>query len=159
MNYKLIVSALILVILQAGLGPLLTVGDARPSFILPFIVYVGLKSGSFWGTIAGFVLGLTIDSLGSLPLGMSALAFCTAGFFSGRIAQNEQFRLWWPWTVLVLGFALLLEILRMLLLARANALPFFPLMTWSGLPSALWTTGLAVLWFISPLHSRDGAPR
>ncbi|MBK6766277.1 MAG: rod shape-determining protein MreD [bacterium] len=159
MNGKLLVSGLILLILQAGLGPLLTVGDARPSFILPFVVYVGLKSGPMWGTLYGFALGIAIDALGSLPLGMSALAFCTAGFVSGKMAPGEQFRLWWPWTTFVLIFAILFELLRTLLLARANALPFFSLMTWGGLPSALWTTGLAVLWFISPLHGREGSPR
>ncbi|MCB9366103.1 MAG: rod shape-determining protein MreD [Calditrichaeota bacterium] len=159
MNFRLILVAVILLILQAGLGPIITLGDARPSFLLPFVVYVGLREGSLWGTVAGFVLGLSIDSLGQLPLGMSAVALSTAGFFSARLSKDDPFRLWWPWTVLVLLFAILLEVLRMLLLARANSLPFFPVLFSSGLPSAAATTVLAILWFLSPLHSREDSVR
>lgn len=159
MSAKLVVTALSLIILQAGIGPLLTVGNARPSFLLPFVVYIGIEKGSIWGCVAGFLLGLAVDALGSLPLGMSAFAFSIAGFFAGRIAGDSQFRLWWPWTSLVLLFALLLEFLRISLLARANDLPFLNLMLWSGIPSALWTSALAVLWFLSPLHKRDSGLR
>jgi len=156
---KAFVTALSLLVLQAGIGPLLTIGNARPSFLLPFVVYAGMQYGSIWGTVTGFILGLAIDALGALPLGMSALAFSITGFFSARIGADAPFRLWWPWTVLVLLFGFLLEVLRMLLLARANELPFLNLLIWSGIPSALWTTGLAVLWFLSPLHKRDSASR
>jgi len=156
---KIVITALSLLILQAGLGPLLTVGYARPSFLLPFAVYVGLTSGPLWGTVTGFILGLAVDAIGGLPLGMSALALCIAGFFSAKIADGVPLRLWWPWTTLVLLFASVLEILRLLLLARANELPFLSLLLWSGIPSALWTTALAVLWFLSPLHKSEGATR
>ncbi len=159
MSAKAFVTALSLLVLQAGIGPLLTIGNARPSFLLPFVVYIGMQYGSIWGTATGFTLGLVIDALGSLPLGMSGFAFSIAGFFSARLAEGAPFRLWWPWTVLVFLFGLLLEVLRMLLLARANELPFLNLLLWSGIPSALWTTGLAALWFLSPLHKRDNASR
>ncbi|MCB1059239.1 MAG: rod shape-determining protein MreD [Calditrichaeota bacterium] len=157
MTGKILVTALSLLILQAGVGPLITVGNARPSFLLPFVVYVSLQSGSLLGTMVGFLLGLGVDALGNLPLGMSALAFSITGFFAGKLAKDAPFRLWWPWTAYVLLFAFVLEFLRMLVLARANQLPFLNLMLWSGIPSALWTTGLAVLWFLSPLHKRDGS--
>lgn len=156
---KTLVTALSLLVLQAGIGPLLTVGHARPSFLLPFVVHSGLKLGPIWGCVTGFLVGLAIDALGALPIGMSAFAFSVAGFFSARIAGDAPFRLWWPWTVLVFGFGFLLEVLRMLLLARANELPFLNVLMWSGIPSALWTTGLAVLWFLSPLHKRDSSSR
>ncbi|MBK6909595.1 MAG: rod shape-determining protein MreD [bacterium] len=159
MSPKLLITALSLLILQAGLGPLLTIGYARPSFLLPFAVFVGLTLGPLWGSVAGFLLGLAIDALGGLPLGMSALAMCIAGFFSAKLAADAPVRLWWPWTVMVLLFAFVLEVLRMLLLARANQLPFLGLLLWSGIPSALWTTALAVLWFLSPLHKSEGAAR
>ena len=159
MTPKLVITALSLLILQAGLGPLLTIGYARPSFLLPFAVYVGLTSGPLIGTITGFLLGLAVDAHGSMPLGMSAFAMCIAGFFAARLANDAPFRLWWPWTLLVLLFAFVLEVLRLLLLARANQLPFLSLLIWSGIPSALWTTALAVLWFLSPLHKSEGLSR
>lgn len=159
MSAKTFVAALSLLILQAGIGPLLTVSNARPSFLLPFIVYLSLHSGSLWGCVIGFALGLGVDALGDLPLGISALAFSIAGFFAVRLSKDAPFRLLWPWSALVLLFALVLEFLRIAVLARANQLPFVNLMLWAGVPSALWTTGLAVLWFLSPLHKRDGALR
>ncbi len=159
MNGRILLTGFVLLILQAGLGPIITIGEARPSFLIPFVVYVGLRSGPIWGTLAGFILGLTIDSLGQLPLGISAVAYSTAGFFSGRLGANAPLRLWWPWTFLVLGSAVLLEVLRLLLVARANSLPFFPVMLSSGLPSALGTALLAILWFLSPLHSREDSSR
>ncbi len=159
MNLRLIVIALCLLILQAGVGPILTFSNARPSFLLPFVVYAGFHYGSLYGCVLGFLLGFGIDALGNLPLGMSSFAFSIAGFFSGRMAIDSPFRLWWPWTSLVLFFAVILEILRMLVLARANQLPFLNLLLWSGVPSALWTTSLAVIWFLSPLHKREGSVR
>jgi rod shape-determining protein MreD len=158
-NFKQIATGIALLILQAGLAPLITFGDARPSLLLPFVVHTALLSGSVWACVAGFILGLFSDFLGSTPAGMSSLALVVVGFIAGRIWDGAAFRLWWPWMVCVIGGSLILESLRGLLLASVADISFFNAFLWSGLPSVLITSGIAALWFLSPLHKEEAALR
>ena len=63
----LAIIGLVLMILDAALGGMLTLGAVRPSLTLPLIVYVGLRRGPVEGTLFGFALGLGQDMLGALP--------------------------------------------------------------------------------------------
>jgi len=135
-----------------GLGGLLEFGTIRPSLLLPFVVFSSLKQGPIFGTIAGFILGFLVDSMGGSALGTSSLALCVSGFIPGHIWSNGPFRVHWPWGIFLLICAMLFELIRHLIIARETGLDFTMLFLQSGMPSALYTTVLGVIWFLSPLN-------
>lgn len=147
----LIFAALVL-LLDAGLGQFLSIGPARPSLNLLFVVYTGLTRGPIEGTLFGFGFGLGQDLLGGLPTGASALTYSTVGFACGKLWSEGPFRMIWPWSVFVLAAALFAEVIASFLYAQTSGLPFSPLFTSAGLTSAAYTTVLGMLWFLSPLH-------
>ncbi len=147
------VVAVLLLILDVGLGGLLSLGPIRPSLTLPFVVYIGLQRGPIAGTLFGAGIGLGLDILGALPLGASAFCFCVVGFVCGKLWKSDNaFRLLWPWSVFLVLAGVFAEAVSHYLVARGGGLEFLPLYVRSGLPTALYTAMLGVLWFLSPLH-------
>lgn len=148
----LIVLAAIVLLLDAGLGQFLSIGPARPSLNLLFVVYTGLMHGPIEGTIFGFGVGLGQDLLGGLPMGASAFTYSIVGFACGKLWGEGTFRMFWPWGVFVLLAAVFAEAVSSFLSAQASGLPFSSLFTTAGLTSAAYTTVFGMLWFLSPLH-------
>ncbi|MBU0691590.1 rod shape-determining protein MreD [bacterium] len=147
-----VIVGIILLAANLGLGGLLEFGTIRPSLILPFVVYLSLRRGAVYGIVAGFLIGLCADSMGGTALGATSLAFCAAGFLPGRFWSSGPFRVHWPWGVSVLICALIFELVRNLIMARETGAVFSILFFQSGVPSALYTTLLSVIWFLSPLN-------
>jgi rod shape-determining protein MreD len=154
--FALALIGLVLLVLDATLGGVLTLGFVRPSLTLPFVVYVGLLRGPVPGTLFGAALGLGTDILGALPLGATSFAYSVVGFACGKLWREGTFRLLWPWGTFVLGGAVFSELVAHYLVSRGSGLALGPLMLSSGLPAALYTTALGLLWFLSPLHRVRG---
>jgi rod shape-determining protein MreD len=135
-----------------GFGGLLGFGTIKPSLLLPFIVFSSLRHGPIYGTVAGFILGFFTDAMGGSPLGTSSLALSAAGFLPGHIWSNGPFRVHWPWGAFLFICAILFELIRHLIIARETGQVLSMLFFESGIPSALYTTILGVIWFLSPLN-------
>lgn len=148
--------AFVLLVLDASLGGLLTLGSVRPSLTLPFVVYVGLLRGPVPGTLFGAALGLGADVLGALPLGATSFAYSVIGFVCGKLWHEGAFRLMWPWGTFLFAGAVFSELVAHYLVSRGTGLALGPLLLTSGLPAALYTSLLGLLWFLSPLHRVRG---
>lgn len=148
----LILIGVVVLLLDASLGQFLSIGAARPSLNLLFVVYTGLTRGPIEGTIFGLGMGLGQDMLGGLPLGASAFTYSIVGFACGKLWSEGSFRMMWPWSVFVLAAALFAEAVAAFLYSQALGLPFSPLYIKAGLSSAAYTTVFGILWFLSPLH-------
>jgi rod shape-determining protein MreD len=146
----------VLLVLDASLGGLLTLGSVRPSLTLPFVVYVGLQRGPVPGTLFGAALGLGADLLGALPLGASSFAYAVVGFVCGKLWREGAFRLLWPWGTFLFVGAVFSELVAHYLISRGTGLALGPLLLASGLPAAVYTSVLGLLWFLSPLHRLRG---
>ncbi|MFZ5434584.1 MAG: hypothetical protein ACOZB3_12530 [Calditrichota bacterium] len=143
---------IVLLILDSALGGMLSLGSIRPSLTLPFVVYVGLTRGPIEGTLFGFAIGLGQDLFGALPLGATSLIYSAIGFTCGKLWVDSSFRLFWPWGIFLLVSSIADQAFSIYLAARATGLGFFSLFLGSGIPAAIYTTGIGLLWFVSPFH-------
>ncbi len=89
---KYSVLGLLTLIFQWMLGDIFSIYGVTPSFLVIFIIYVGLTHSQLQAIWLGFMLGFIIDSLtGTQMLGISALALSIvgylAGIFHGRIVR------------------------------------------------------------------------
>ncbi|MDD5088588.1 MAG: rod shape-determining protein MreD [bacterium] len=144
--------AFALVVLDVSLGGLLTMGTARPSLTLPFVVYIGLSRSPIEAVVFGFAVGLCQDLFGSLTLGATALAYSVIGFACAKLWSESWIRLWWPWGVSLIVAGLADQAFAHYLLARGSGYSFFPVFLTAGLPSAAYTALLGLMWYLSPLH-------
>ena len=147
-----VIVSVVILAADLGFGGLLEFGTIRPSLVLPLVVYYSLRRGPVYGTIAGFLLGLGSDLFGGIALGATSLGLCIAGFIPGKYWSSGPLRVHWPWGVSVLVTALLFELVRDLVMARETGAMLSVLYLQSGVPSALYTTMLSVIWFLSPLN-------
>ncbi|MFH1011366.1 MAG: rod shape-determining protein MreD [bacterium] len=144
--------AFVLFVLQLSFGGILTIGGARPDLLLPFIVFQGLRNGPVAGTISGALCGLAVDLLGTGPIGARMFAGTIVGFVVGKLWREGPFRLHWPWGAMLLGGALFQQIIIFYFRSREATLPFGDLYLRYGIPNALYTTALGIIWFLSPLY-------
>jgi rod shape-determining protein MreD len=87
---------LVVVVMQASLGPRLVLFDARGDVILLLAVAAGIVGGPEEGAIAGFVCGLAADlCLGNDIIGLSALVYAGAGFAVGNLQGSVLGATWW----------------------------------------------------------------
>lgn len=110
------VLGLLVLIFQWMLGDLFAIYDLTPSFLVIFIIFVGLTHSQVQAIWLGFVLGFIIDALtGTHMVGITALALSTVGYLSGlfhgrivRIPVIVQY-------LLYTGFLLVFYILTVLI--------------------------------------------
>jgi len=81
---KYSVLGLMVLIFQWMLGDIFSIYGRTPSFLVIFIIYVGLTHSQLHAIWLGFILGFIIDALtGTHMMGITALALSTVGYLSG----------------------------------------------------------------------------
>jgi rod shape-determining protein MreD len=91
-------TALVVVValmLQVAVMPWLTVAGAQVDLMVLVAVAAGLVGGPERGARVGFVSGLAWDLIVDGPLGLSALAYCLAGYFVGSVQRSVVGPTWW----------------------------------------------------------------
>jgi len=86
-NWRILLLGLGAFILQLYFIPMIEISVWKPDLILLLVVYVGLYYGAIPGTLTGFIIGIFQDAVSPIPLGMTALANCLAGFGAGQVKQ------------------------------------------------------------------------
>lgn len=137
---------LLAAILQASLAPHLKILGVVPNLFLLVVVTLALVEGPVAGCVAGFAAGLTLDLLGTGPLGAWPLVLTVVGYLAGMLQSNLFAEGWLlPVTAVFvagvtaeLSYALLLSILGVGGDLVAEILRLV-------LPGAVYNTALAVL--------------
>lgn len=78
----LVILSAVAVLLDAAIVPKMEILGARPDFAVLLVAYAGLMLGARPATIAGFVIGLIIDSEFPEYIGLNALALSAIGYVS-----------------------------------------------------------------------------
>lgn len=74
----------LVLVFQWMLGDLFSIFDITPSFLVIYIIYLGLTRSQVLAIWLGFTFGLVFDALTSTDLmGLSALALSAVGYLSG----------------------------------------------------------------------------
>jgi rod shape-determining protein MreD len=75
-------------VLDSAIAPQIEILGSRPDFLVLFVCYVALVLGARPAIIAGFILGLIIDSDDHLNLGLHALSLSLIGFASAAAWEH-----------------------------------------------------------------------
>jgi len=83
-NIKYGILGLLVLIFQWMLGDIFSIYDITPSFLVIYIIYVGVNNSQLRAIWLGFILGFIMDSLtGTDMVGISALALSLVGYLAG----------------------------------------------------------------------------
>jgi rod shape-determining protein MreD len=91
------------ILLQAALIADLEVAGARGDVVLLLAIAAGLVGGPDRGAAVGFGAGLAFDLLLQSPFGLSALAYCIAGYVTGALQGGVLRATWWIPVVSAVG--------------------------------------------------------
>ena len=78
---------LVAAVIQVSVLPGIQVGHASPDLILVLLVSVALLRGPLHGALAGFWVGLLLDTATLGTLGFTSLLLTVAGYWAGRFGD------------------------------------------------------------------------
>ena len=88
---RLAAIVLIAVLVQVSFLSYLSILGAAPDILPVVIAVLGLLGGAVTGAVAGFAMGLLVDSILLQTLGVSSLVLLSVGYLAGR--YREQFEI------------------------------------------------------------------
>jgi rod shape-determining protein MreD len=88
---------------QAAVVAELPVAGVRANVVLLVPIVAALLEGPDRGAVAGFVAGVAVDLLVQTPFGLSALAYCLAGYAVGAAQAGVLRASWWLPVVAAVG--------------------------------------------------------
>jgi len=142
-NIKYTLIGLLVLIFQWMLGDIFSIYGITPSFLVVFIIFVGLTSSQLAAIWLGFFLGFILDALTNTQLlGISALALSItgylAGIFQGRIVRVPILLQY----LLYLGFLIVFFIVTVMVSLQDSAWATGDIVFLILLPKTIYTLGI-----------------
>ena len=85
-----IITIVLCFLLEAGIAPAIAIGGCSPNFLMIPIVFIAARSGAAPGSVAGFLLGLLWDLMGSGIIGCMAFVCTIVGLIVGGLCSNME---------------------------------------------------------------------
>lgn len=123
----------------------LTIGGARPDFVLVLLVYGAIRRGAAGGAAMGFVLGIVRDALVLYAFGLHALGMTLIGYAVGKLRDTLYLSAPAVDLLLIAGAKLALDVLVVGGAAGGNWATFEMRFFWEGPLGALYTAALGGL--------------
>ena len=114
-NIVLILVALIIYYLQSNFFTWFNIAGVMPNIFVVFVLFVGLFASRTVGTIYGVAIGLFLDLLLGLQVGINAVTLGLIGFLAGVFDKNLSKDSRMTIMIMVLGSTFLAEALNYLL--------------------------------------------
>jgi rod shape-determining protein MreD len=145
-----IVLSILVLLLQTTVVQFLSIQGIVPDIVLLWIVYLALRHGQITATLAGFLLGLTLDLIGGLDgmLGLAALTNTLAGFIAGYF-YNENKTLQtlggYQFILITAMVSLVHNIIYFALFLQGSGLQWGDMIMLHGVPTTVYTTAVCLL--------------
>ena len=146
LQYGLI--TLVFILFQTTVIPFAAISNIVPDVLLVWTVYIAIRLGQIPATIAGFVIGLTIDLVSGHFIGLSALSKTVAGFFAGYFFNENMidYTLGSYQFLIVVGLSSIIHnVIYFVIFVQGSEIGFWSAILRFGLFSTIYTLALAVL--------------
>lgn len=165
-----LITFVVCILLQMAIAPAISIGGARPDFLLIPVLLVSLRSGSGAGGVTGFALGLLYDLIGDGTIGCMALVFTITALVVGLLGSGLSMHSFGALCLLAIASAFFVEIVYAVsvILTSANSAGAWSTIASSSLPSGFYTAVLCCIALVTmglviaddqPRMGRGGGPR
>lgn len=152
-NLAGIIGAVIAVLLQVMVAPLLTLFSAVPNFIVAFCVVRAVATPASAGSLIPFVCGLLFDLIGGGPVGAMALGLVLVTFFASRLyATLNNDTLFMPVAVLLASIMLAELFYGLVVVVCGAGVPLGEALLYRTLPCMLYDCVIGLLMY--PIAAR-----
>jgi rod shape-determining protein MreD len=149
-HFSDIALSLLILLLQTTVVRFLSIQGIVPDIVLLWIVYLAIRRGQITATVAGFLLGLTLDLI-SGPDGMVGLAALTktlAGFLAGYFYNENKIQQTlggYQFIIIVVLISLVHNVIYFLLFLQGSGLVWSEMLMRHGVPATVYTVAVALL--------------
>lgn len=142
-----IITIVVCILFQAGISPAIAIMGATPNFLLIPVLLIAMRSGTAVSSIAGFLLGLLYDLMGSGTVGCMALVFTLIAFGVSVAGETIDFRMPLATIILSIAASFVTEIgyaIAAVLTSSVGGGMLSTLLTYS-LPSVVYTSVVVII--------------
>ena len=140
-----------LLVIQVSIVPLISISGIYPDLLVIFLVYLTLRKGQLFGTVAGFIIGFFFDIFSGSILGAAMFSKTLAGFTAGYFFNENkiQYNLNSYLFILIVFFCGALDsMFYQLLISNKIEVNFAVLFFRQSILPAVFTTVLGLIWII-----------
>ena len=151
MRTKLIplISALVVVLLQIVVAPIISIYSVVPNFIVAFVIVLSIVRREDSTYLYAFVLGIISDLLSTVPLGLTSLLLLVVSFALSRVFEildKSSFAMVMVSSAVALLFYELVVVIVQLVLGYPAA--FFDMIAARALPATIFNLILCALLYL-----------
>jgi len=146
-------------LIQVATGPLLSLGGARPDFVLIFVLLMALQRGRIVGLWTGFFAGLALDFVALGYIGVFALCKSTLAFWTGVWLDDRVGSVaigWWMFILMTASF--LQGAVVGVIVGPGGDMSLTSYLLQIVIPSTLYTGFVGFLWAVAPMGARSRGP-
>jgi rod shape-determining protein MreD len=145
-RYALI--TVVLVVLQSTFVRYIAIENITPDILVVWIVFLALRYGQIHATVAGFLLGLTMDIVSGGFLGLSGLSKTVCGFVAGYFydeTRTAEILATYRFALMVFLISLVHNFIYFAILVQGSELPFWRTLLSFGLTTSIYTSAFSLL--------------
>jgi rod shape-determining protein MreD len=146
LRYVLITA--VLVVLQSTFVRYIAIENITPDILVIWIVYLALRYGQIHATVAGFLLGLTMDIVSGGFFGLAGLSKTVCGFVAGYFydeTRTAEILATYRFALMVFFVSLIHNLIYFTILVQGSELPFWRTLVLFGLTTSIYTSAFSVL--------------
>jgi rod shape-determining protein MreD len=144
-RYALI--TVVLVVLQSTFVRYIAIENITPDILVVWIVFLALRYGQIHATVAGFLLGLTMDIVSGGFLGLSGLSKTVCGFVAGYFydeTRTAEILATYRFALMVFLISLIHNFIYFAILVQGSELPFWRTLLSFGLTTSIYTSAFKI---------------
>ena len=150
---KYLAIIVILILIQKTLIWLISLSSLNitPDLVLIAVVYISISEGKIFGSITGFIAGLTIDLISGSFLGLMALSYSITGFVAGVFfTEGDKNLSKINFLVIIFLCSIVSNLVYYVIYFQGLALNFFEIFSKYILTTSTYTTIVSIVYIIFP---------
>lgn len=150
---KYIAVLVILILVQKTLIWLISLSSLNitPDLVLISLVYISVSEGKIFGSITGFLAGLTLDLISGSFLGLMALSYSIAGFVAGGFyTEGDKYLSKINFLIIVFLSSIISNFIYYAIYFQGLSLSFIEIFSKYILTTSTYTTIVSIVYIIFP---------
>ncbi len=150
---KYLAIIVVLILVQKTLIWLISLSSLNitPDLVLIAVVYISISEGKIFGSITGFIAGLTIDLISGSFLGLMALSYSITGFVAGVFfTEGDKNLSKINFLVIIFLCSIVSNLVYYVIYFQGLALNFFEIFSKYILTTSTYTTIVSIVYIIFP---------
>ncbi len=125
--------------------------NITPDLVIIAIVYISISEGKIFGSISGFLAGLTIDLISGSFLGLMALSYSVAGFVAGFfVTEGDKFLYKFNFLIILFLSSIISNFIYYIIFFQGVSLNFLEIFSKYILTTSSYTAIISILYIIFP---------